>query len=116
AGDELMRGVAVAMLAPTLGEHVFLLRLQHREPADLFEIAGEAGFGRQNRQGCGTGHSSALLKVSPRLTGRPRPTAAPRADGAVPAMKPDRRCEITGQTQAKGRSSASRRRDPGVSG
>ena len=40
AGDELVRGIAVAMLAPALGQHVFLLRLQHREPADFFEIAG----------------------------------------------------------------------------
>ena len=60
AGDELVRGVAVAMLAPALGQHVFLLRFQHREPADFFEIAGQAGFGRQDRQGRGTGHDSAL--------------------------------------------------------
>ena len=40
AGDELVRGVAVAVLAPALGQHVFLLRFQHREPPDFFEIAG----------------------------------------------------------------------------
>ena len=49
AGDEPVRGVAVAVLAPALGQHVFLLRFQHREPPDFFEIAGETGFGRQDR-------------------------------------------------------------------
>ena len=44
AGDELVRGVAVAMLLVTLGEHVFFLRLQHRKAADFFEVAGEAAF------------------------------------------------------------------------
>jgi hypothetical protein len=33
------------MLAPAFGEHVFLLRFQHREPADFLKIAGQAGFG-----------------------------------------------------------------------
>src|SRR6202021_1962040 len=67
AGDELVRRVAVAMLAPALGEHVLVLRLQHREPADFFEVAGKAGFGRQDRQCCRTGHDSALLTLCPRL-------------------------------------------------
>ena len=40
AGDEAVRGVPVAMLAPALGEHVFLLRFQHREPPDFLQIAG----------------------------------------------------------------------------
>ena len=39
AGDELLCRVAIVMLAPTLGEHVFLLRFQHREFADLGEVA-----------------------------------------------------------------------------
>ena len=43
AGDEPVRGLVVAMLAPTLGEHVLVLRLQQGEPPDFFEIAGEAG-------------------------------------------------------------------------
>jgi hypothetical protein len=34
-----MGGVAVAMLAPALGQHVFFLRFQHGEPPDLLEIA-----------------------------------------------------------------------------
>ena len=55
AGDELMRRVAVAVLAPALGQHELFLRFQHREPPDLFWIPGEAGFARQNGQGCGSG-------------------------------------------------------------
>ena len=48
AGDEPVRRVAVAVLAPALGQHVFFLRFQHREPPDFFEIAGKAGFGRED--------------------------------------------------------------------
>src|SRR6266566_5763938 len=43
AGGELVRRVAVAVLAPALGQHELFLRLQHREPPDLFEISGKAG-------------------------------------------------------------------------
>jgi hypothetical protein len=46
AGDELVRRLAVAVLAPALGQHVLFLRFQHREPSDLFQITGQAGFGR----------------------------------------------------------------------
>ena len=60
AGDQSMRRRAVAVLAPTLGQHVFLLRLQHREPADLSEIVGEAGFIGENRQRRGVSHKCAL--------------------------------------------------------
>jgi hypothetical protein len=42
AGDELVRRIAVAMLAPALGEHEFLVRPQHRELPDLFEIMGKS--------------------------------------------------------------------------
>ena len=38
AGDEFMRGLAVAVFAPAAGQHVFFLRLQHWEPADLVKI------------------------------------------------------------------------------
>jgi hypothetical protein len=38
AGDELVRRVAVAVLAPALGQHIFFLALQHREPPDLIKI------------------------------------------------------------------------------
>ena len=40
AGDEPVRRIAVAMLTPALGEHVLLLRLQHREPPDFFQVPG----------------------------------------------------------------------------
>jgi hypothetical protein len=49
AGDESVCGVPVAMLAPALGEHVLLLRFQHREPPDFLQITGQAGFGRDKR-------------------------------------------------------------------
>ena len=38
AGDELVRGFTIAVLAPAARQHVFLLRFQHREPADFFQI------------------------------------------------------------------------------
>src|SRR6056297_341449 len=38
AGDELMRRVGVLILDPALGEHVFLLGLEHRELADFLQI------------------------------------------------------------------------------
>jgi hypothetical protein len=47
AGDELVRSVAVALLPPMLGQHEFLLRIQHRKPPDFFRIGGKAGFARQ---------------------------------------------------------------------
>ena len=49
AGDELVRGVTVAVLAPALGQHVFLLRFQHREPADFFKVPGQTAFGGNHR-------------------------------------------------------------------
>ncbi|MHC2730635.1 hypothetical protein ACVIEO_004144 [Rhizobium leguminosarum] len=58
AGDELVGGVPVTMLGITLGEHVFLLRLQHRELADFVEVTIETGFtGGDGRQGI-SGHSA----------------------------------------------------------
>jgi len=43
--DELVRRPVVAVLAPALGEHVLVLRFQHRDPPDFLKIAGEAGVG-----------------------------------------------------------------------
>jgi hypothetical protein len=43
---KLMRSVAVFMLPPALGEHIFLRRLQHRELTDFRKVAAEAAFGR----------------------------------------------------------------------
>ena len=65
AGDEPMRRVAVAVLAPALGQHVFLLRFQHREPPNFFQVSGKAGFTRQDRQSCSLGHDSALHVSAP---------------------------------------------------
>ena len=42
AGDELVRRVAVAVLLPALGQHVFLVRLQHWKLPDVLKIALEA--------------------------------------------------------------------------
>src|SRR6266852_5135236 len=65
AGDELVRRVAISVLMPALGEHVFFLALQHREPPDFLKIMGEAGFGRRkDRQGRVAGHDQALQLVS----------------------------------------------------
>src|SRR5690349_6125727 len=55
-GDESVCRVPIPMLAPTLGEHVLLLRLQHRELADFGEVTGETGFCGQDRQSCSAGH------------------------------------------------------------
>ncbi len=38
AGDKLVRGFTIAVLAPAACQHVFFLRLQHREPSDFVEI------------------------------------------------------------------------------
>ena len=43
---ELVRRLVVAVLAPALGQHVFFVRLQHREPPDLPKVTGEAGSSR----------------------------------------------------------------------
>src|SRR5437016_1667796 len=64
AGDQLVRRVAIAVLAPALGKHVFFLALQHREPPDFLKIMGEAGFGRKDQQGRVAGHDQALKLVS----------------------------------------------------
>src|SRR5947209_6443093 len=64
AGDELVRRVAIAVLAPALGQHVFFLALQHREPPDFLKIMGEARFGRKDRQGRGAGHDQSSKLVS----------------------------------------------------
>jgi hypothetical protein len=45
--DELVRRLVVAVLAPTLGQHVLFVRLHHRELPDFPKITGEAGFGRR---------------------------------------------------------------------
>src|SRR5207245_814126 len=44
--DELVRRLVIAVLAPALGQHVLIVRFQHRNPPDFLSIAGDAGFGR----------------------------------------------------------------------
>ena len=60
AGHEPMRRFAIFVLAPALRQHEFFLRFQHRKPPYFFQIPGQAGFTRQDRQGCSLGHDSAL--------------------------------------------------------
>ena len=50
AGDELVRRLLVAVVDPGLGQHVFLLRLQHREAADFLHVARQPLLGRRRRQ------------------------------------------------------------------
>jgi hypothetical protein len=47
-GHELVSRNAVTVLTPTLGQHVFFLRLQHREPPDLIKVPAETRFGRDD--------------------------------------------------------------------
>jgi hypothetical protein len=49
AGNKVMCRVAIVMLAPAFGEHVFLLGFQHRKFADLGEVSGKTGFSVENR-------------------------------------------------------------------
>src|SRR6185312_13300165 len=71
---QLVRRLAVPMLAPALGEHVFLLRLQHREPLDLLQVAGESRFARDN----GKRRGPEILQSEP--GGRPPPAASAAFD------------------------------------
>src|SRR6516225_1312032 len=61
ADDEPVSGVAITVLTPALGQHVFFLRVQHREPLDLLEMTVDAGFGRNNRPGAGHGQRLPLV-------------------------------------------------------
>ena len=102
AGDELVRRVAVAMLAPALGQHVFFLRFQHREPPDFFEIAGKAAFGGQM-----IGKAAARAMIAPSISLPPdirRAIAPPLPEPTarhVATAKPDRRCSIQDQMGRK---------------
>jgi hypothetical protein len=49
AGDELVRCIAITMLAPAFGERVFLFFFEHREPPDIVQIA-RAGLLSYRRQ------------------------------------------------------------------
>src|SRR5690606_27494324 len=41
AGDELVGGIRVAVLAPALGKHELLIGFQHRKAPDLVEVVAE---------------------------------------------------------------------------
>ena len=61
AGDQPMRCFGIAMLAPTLGEHELLIRLEHWKLADFLEVAGKPAFGTHSRQHQSTCHIPANL-------------------------------------------------------
>src|ERR1700737_2753606 len=63
-GVDILLSVTISVLAPALGQHVFFLSLQHREPPDFLKVMGKAGFGRKDRQGRVAGHDQALQLVS----------------------------------------------------
>ena len=61
-----MGGFGIAMLAPSLGEHELLLRLEQRELPDLLQVAAEVAFRREGRRqggkiSGGSVHSSPFL-------------------------------------------------------
>jgi hypothetical protein len=116
ACHELVRRIAIAVLAPALGQHIFVLRFQHGEPPNLFKIAGEAGFGRQNWQCCSTGHCSALQKFAPGHTGGRSAPSLPEPTVHIHAAtaKTDRAATLQDKRGPKEVNSASRHRDPSV--
>ena len=68
AGDELVGSLAVAVLAPALGEDVLFMRFQHRDPPDFLQIAGDAEFGRHAPiSACQTTHDLHPLRARLRL-------------------------------------------------
>src|SRR5712692_7881159 len=83
AGDKVMCRVAIVVLAPSFGEHVFLLGFQHRKFADLGEVTGKAGFSVENRQGSCTGHCSALQWFRPPIAAGQADDRFVKADGAA---------------------------------
>src|SRR5262249_40034614 len=66
ADDKPVSGVAITGLTPALGQQVFVLRAQHREPLNLLEMTVDAGFGRNNWPGDSAGHGQRLPLVSKR--------------------------------------------------
>src|SRR5262249_18020351 len=56
ADDEPVSGVAITGLTPALGQQIFVLRVQHREPLDLLEMTVDAGFDRNDRPGDSARH------------------------------------------------------------
>src|SRR5690242_17160212 len=50
AGHQPVRGFGVQMLLPAFGQHEFFALFQHRELANLREIAGQIGIANNARQ------------------------------------------------------------------
>src|SRR5471030_3045941 len=116
AGDELVRGGTVAVLAPALGQHELFLRFQHREPPDFFQITGKTAFSGHDRQSRSTGHDSALLMFAPGLSGRrcAQPLPEPTAPTCSTAATPTAVQHYNEPNGAKGRKTVSHPRDPPV--
>jgi len=53
AGHQLVGGLAVAMLAPALGQHEFFLRFQERELPDLLQVTAQVALGGEGRRQSG---------------------------------------------------------------
>src|SRR5476649_453886 len=60
-GDQFMRGVAVALLTPALGQHEFFPRLQHRKPPDFLEVAGKSALDGESGKRRSTGQGGLLF-------------------------------------------------------
>src|SRR5262249_15719281 len=67
-GNELVSGVAIAVLTPAFCQHVFLLPVQHRKPLDFLKIMVDAGFGRKNWPGDGAGHAQRPISFETKLS------------------------------------------------
>src|SRR5262249_12862307 len=110
ADDKPVSGVAITGLTPALGQQIFVLRVQHREPLDLLEMTVDAGFGRKDRPGDGAGHGQRFsisfeTKLStrsaflPALTRSPGPRLRSRTFKRRPVAlhrKPSRRLRRVG--------------------
>src|SRR5437763_1531120 len=71
--DELMRGIAVVVFAPALGQHEFFVRLQHRKPPDFFEVARESALDCEGGKRTCPGQIGLLFRA-PKI-GRPHTAA-----------------------------------------
>ena len=61
AGHQLVRGLYIAAFIKGTGQHIFLIRFQHRKLADLFHIAGQAAIRGQGRNKGIFGHFGVSL-------------------------------------------------------
>jgi hypothetical protein len=115
AGDELMRRIAVVMLPPTLGQHVLLLWLKHREFANFSQVVSKTGFSVENRKRSCTGHVAPSRVHAPDSGGRGRPSAVskPEALQCSAPGRSQRRCNILQNPRGGKNKTWSRRRDPG---